>query len=119
MSKKPGPLTARARSLRKDAMPTEIALWEHLKGRQLNGLKFRQQQFGGPFIVDFYCPNTHLVVELDGDTHAGRARADFKRQLCLEEQAVTGLRFCDSEVMNNMDGVLETILAVCGAQVNK
>ena len=119
MSKKPAPITARARSLRKQSTPAEVALWENLKGKQLNGLKFRRQQFIGPFIVDFYCPKTGLVVELDGDTHDGREKSDRQRQLYLEGQGLTVIRFRDSEVMDNMEGVLETILAVCGGRARK
>lgn len=60
----------RARELRQPQTLAELELWKHLRNRQLEGIKFRRQYPLGRFIVDFYCPQAKLAIEIDGDTHA-------------------------------------------------
>ena len=56
-------------SLRNNATATEAILWKALKGKQIDGLKFRRQFGLGPYVLDFYCPEIRLCIELDGDIH--------------------------------------------------
>ncbi len=85
-------LVPRARVLRADATPAERDLWQIVRGGKL-GLRFRRQQPIGPFIVDFYCAEVGLVVELDGAGHAERADYDDRRTRWLEANGLTVLRF--------------------------
>jgi very-short-patch-repair endonuclease len=73
--------TARRKQLREDLTSAEALLWVNLKNSQLDGKKFRRQQSIGPFIVDFYCPECRVAVELDGDGHLSitGAESDEKR----------------------------------------
>jgi adenine-specific DNA-methyltransferase len=88
----------------------EELLWQRLRNRQLNA-KFRRQRPIGPFIVDFYCAEARLVVEIDGDVHleASRADRDQARTEWLEELGYRVLRFGNDEVMQNLEAVLEKI----------
>ena len=83
----------------------EQKLWARLRGRGLQGYKFRRQVPLGPFIVDFCCYDERLVIELDGGQ-----RRDPARTLWLESRGFRVLRFWNSEVLENMDGVLTRIL---------
>ncbi len=68
----------RARELRQDANLPERILWEQLRGRRFQGFKFRRQHPIGPYVVDFYCSAANLVLELDGETHRGKADYDAR-----------------------------------------
>jgi adenine-specific DNA-methyltransferase len=87
----------------------EVLLWQKLRNRQLLGFKFRRQWTLGPFIVDFFCWEAGLVVELDGGQHS--EEGDANRTSWLEEQGYEVRRFWNNEVMENLDGVLEAIAA--------
>ena len=65
----------RARTLRRTMTLPELLLWEKLRGRRLNGLRFRRQHPTGPYILDFYCPQAMLGVEVDGLAHEGAEKA--------------------------------------------
>jgi very-short-patch-repair endonuclease len=86
-------------------------LWFRVRGRRLNGLKFRRQVLIGPYIVDFCCEAARLIVELDGGQHAARAAQDATRTADLEARGYLVLRYWDNDVIRNIDGVLETIVA--------
>ena len=90
-------------------------VWRLLRGRRLSGFKFRRQHWFGPYITDFYCPAAKQVIELDGDSHAadGAAEADHERQAFLESLGLRVLRFWNTEVYENEDGVIETIWQFC------
>src|SRR6056297_3338042 len=90
--------------LRKEMTPAEVQLWKVLKGRKLNGRKFRRQQSLGPYIVDFYCPTESLVIELDGDVHNDELRReyDLKRQEYIQDLGMTVLRFENKMVFENI-----------------
>jgi len=98
-----------ARKLRADATEAEIRLWSKLRRKQLAGFRFRRQQPMGRFIVDFFCPEAQLIVEVDGGQHADEspARADW-----LKRRGYRVLRFWNNEVLANTEGVVETILDV-------
>jgi very-short-patch-repair endonuclease len=74
-----------ARRLRKDLTPAERKLWQALRNRQLDGAFFRRQYPVGPYIVDFICTKSSLVIEIDGDTHAGREFMDLESTRWLQE----------------------------------
>jgi very-short-patch-repair endonuclease len=97
--------------LRQNLTPAEALLWTNLKNSQLAGKKFRRQHSIGPFIVDFYCPECRVAVELDGDGHMTEAGAesDEKRTEFLKRFNMTVIRFENREVFHDLEGVLETI----------
>lgn len=104
-------LKSRRRELRKNMPLPEIILWSRLKGRGLNGYKFRRQYSVGRYIMDFYCPELKLAVEIDGDTHFsdGREEKDRARERLIESYGITFLRFTNIEVNENIEGVLGKI----------
>jgi very-short-patch-repair endonuclease len=95
----------RARELRKNSTPAEQRLWLRLKGRQ-HPL--------GTFILDFYCAQMRLAVELDGGVHQGQAEADAQRSQALERSGIHLIRFPNAAVKDDIEGVLAAILAACG-----
>jgi very-short-patch-repair endonuclease len=101
---------SRARAMRGAPTDAELRLWRLLRDRRLNGVKFRRQVPVGPYIVDFLCVGAELIVEADGSQHAESPR-DKARYTYLASQGWTVLRFWNNEVVQNRDGVLETILA--------
>jgi very-short-patch-repair endonuclease len=90
-----------ARRLRKAMTRAEVALWKRLRGRGLEGLRFRRQHPMGPYVVDFYCPAARLAVELDGEVHQNeRAVArDAERDSWLREQGVRVVRIPNQVVL--------------------
>jgi very-short-patch-repair endonuclease len=82
----------------------------------LAGLKFRRQQPIGKYIVDFYCPEEALIVEVDGSVHFDREEKDRYRQRWLESEGFRVLRFLNTDIHRNVDMVLEEIVRVCGAE---
>jgi very-short-patch-repair endonuclease len=101
-----------ARRLRKVATRHEKRLWWHLRDRKLGGLKFRRQVPIGDRIVDFFCAEAHLAVELDGSGHCRHftEMSDLDRAIELHEKGVRIIRFYNSQVDENLDGVLNAIL---------
>ncbi|MDA9563988.1 endonuclease domain-containing protein [Flavobacteriales bacterium] len=100
--------------LRKRATPAEALLWSKLRGRRLDGLKFRRQHSIGKYIVDFYCPKKKLVVELDGKIHESLAamKYDFKRQNEIELEGIKVIRFTNQQIFDQTKMVLEEISSV-------
>jgi very-short-patch-repair endonuclease len=104
---------ARVRELRKSQTDAERLLWQRIRAGQLNGYKFRRQHEFGGYVLDFYCASARLAVELDGGQHLtdeGLAR-DAERTRFLERNGLCVLRFTNTEVMQELDAVLEAILA--------
>ena len=106
-------LKRRSRKLRENANPVEELLWGYLRSRRLGGFKFRRQHVIGRYISDFYCAEVQLVVELDGESHRGKQQRDARRDRWLEQQGLQVLRFGNADVYENLEGVLDKILAVC------
>ena len=104
----------RARRLRRRLTPAEQVLWERLRNRRLSGLKFRRQHPLGPYIVDFYCAEHRLVVEVDGPIHLRQREADAMRDEYLARYGYRVLRVRNDEVENDLEAVLERILQACG-----
>ena len=103
-------IDAAARRLRHNLTPAEQLLSSALKGKQLNGLKFRCQHPVGRFIVDFFCPQSKLVIELDGAIHDEQIEYDTARTEQFKIYGYRVLRFRNKEVLNNLPSVLERIL---------
>ena len=103
----------RARELRRPLSPPEAKIWSRLRDRRLDGHKFRRQHPIGSYILDFYCQEQRLVVELDGDSHASQVDYDRRRTEWLEARGYRVLRFTNREVANNLEGVLGAILQAC------
>lgn len=78
------------------------------------GAKFQRQVVLAPYIADFACRSERLVIELDGDTHAGREAYDAARTRALEDLGYRVLRFSNSDVMTNLGAVLDAILKALG-----
>ena len=108
-----GKTSPHARGLRRDSTDAERLLWRRLRDRQLGGFKFRRQATLGPYVADFLCVEARLVVEADGGQHT--AEADAKRSAFLEAKGLRVLRFWNNEILENPEGVLETILAAAAA----
>jgi very-short-patch-repair endonuclease len=101
------------RKLRRDQTDAERTLWARLRSKQLRGAKFRRQQLIGPYIVDFINFDSRLVLEIDGSQHNEEEmrQKDEDRTMWLRERGYQVLRFWDNEVLQNVDSVLERILA--------
>jgi adenine-specific DNA-methyltransferase len=102
----------RAKQLRQQPTDAETRLWSRLRRKQLDGLRFRRQAPLGPYVVDFFCPDAKLIIEVDGGQHAGRQAYDTRRTTWLEERGYRVLRFWNNEVLENTDGVLSEILRI-------
>ncbi|ABU57700.1 DUF559 domain-containing protein [Roseiflexus castenholzii] len=98
-----------AREFRKNPTPSEAILWQALRGKQLDGVKFRRQQPIGPFVVDFFAPSHRLIVEVDGPIHESQKTADAERQRLLESLGLRFLRLPASLVEQNLPAALEEV----------
>ncbi|NQU27404.1 MAG: endonuclease domain-containing protein [Candidatus Marinimicrobia bacterium] len=106
------------RHLRNNPTPWEHKLWQHLKGRQLDGLKFRRQTSIGKYIVDFYCPENKLIVEVDGGGHFSQKQkqSDQLRQKELENEGFIVLRYLNTDIDENIAAVLDDISQRCSSK---
>lgn len=102
----------RRQFLRNNATDAEKKLWGLLKGKQLLGYKFRRQQGVEQYIVDFYCAQGKLAVEIDGATHSSPPQkvADRQRTERIKSHGIAVLRFSNTDVSENLDGVLAAIV---------
>ena len=100
----------RARSLRRSLTPAEFVLWARLRGRQLGGFKFVRQEPIGQYYVDFVCRERRLIIELDGGQHA-ESRDDRHRDRVLCALGYRVIRIWNNDVIENLDGVLQTLLS--------
>ena len=103
----------RARELRNHATPAERKLWQFLSGKKLMNLKFRRQHLISPFIVDFYCPERKLIIEVDGGTHIDNQIYDMNREEYLISHGYRILRFLNTEVISGTADVLDKISMAC------
>src|SRR2546422_47030 len=97
--------TELARNLRRDATWAERTLWKHLRNRGVGGARFRRQHGVGPYVLDFYCADALLAIELDGDVHGmpARQQRDEQRDRYLAELGIEVLRFWNEDVWTNLD----------------
>jgi very-short-patch-repair endonuclease len=104
-------LKSRRKELRRCLTPAEAALWKNLQRSQVGGKKFRRQHSVGPYILDFYCPECRLAVELDGQTHFNPMswEHDCRRTEYLKKLNIRVLRFENRDVFECPDWVLQEI----------
>jgi very-short-patch-repair endonuclease len=102
--------TGVAKRLRRDQTDAERVLWFQLRGRRLQGLKFKRQMPIDRYVVDFCCTEARLIIELDGGEHATRIAEDASRTKILEAMGYLVLRFWNNDVLQNTEGVLEEIV---------
>jgi very-short-patch-repair endonuclease len=98
-----------ARRLRNNSTLSEILLWKELKGKKIRGYDFHRQKPIENYIVDFYCPRLNLAIEIDGESHFANETKDKIRQKTIEACGINFLRFDDSEIKRDMEGVLKSI----------
>ena len=112
------PHTENARRLRRNATSPQRMLWNRLRGGRLAGLKFRRQQPIGPYIVDFFCHEVGLVVEVDGRSHDEPGKEDSQREAFLQErQQLQVLRVSNDDVLKETEAVLFAILRAAEKEV--
>lgn len=98
-----------ARTFRKAPTASEAILWRALRGRRLFGRKFRRQQPIGPFVVDFFCAEERLIVEVDGPIHDKQREADAHRQSLIEALGLRFVRLPAVTVETDLDTALQRI----------
>ena len=103
-----------ARELRQVETETEKNLWESLRGKRLNGLKFRRQHPYEHYVLDFFCVEHQLAVELDGSVHdvLDQVAYDEERTRFLNEHGLRVIRFRNEEVKKNLSKVLQKIIEI-------
>ncbi|WP_292063343.1 endonuclease domain-containing protein [Brevundimonas sp. UBA7664] len=108
---------ARARQIRRRLTLPEVILWSALRGRRLGGARFRRQHPVGPYILDFYCVEARLAVEIDGRVHEhpDQLAHDQRRTEWLRLRGISVCRIAARDVLGNLEGVLISIRQrVCG-----
>jgi very-short-patch-repair endonuclease len=98
-----------ARHMRREPTRSELAFWQAVRGRRLEGVKFRRQQVIDRFVADFFAPSHRLVVEIDGGVHIGREEHDDLRERYLRECGLKVLRFTADEVELKPAQVVESV----------
>ena len=95
-----------------------MLLWRHLHNRKMGGCKFRRQQPVGPYVLDFFCPEKRLGIELDGREHGDpeRIQRDRVRDEYLVAQGIRTVRFWNFQLRENLEGVLERIRMELGKE---
>ena len=104
-------LKQHSRELRNNLTDAERSLWSKLRRKQLNGVQFYRQRIIGDYIVDFYCHQAKIVVEVDGSQHYSQdmMERDRKRDEYMKSSGLMVLRFSDAEVLENIEGVVQRI----------
>ena len=113
-------ILSRARELRREMTPQEHKLWQRLRGKQLLGLRFRRQHPINRFILDFFCYEHKVAVEIDGDSHyqPDQQEYDQARTDWLVQHGIRVIRFTNRDLDANIEGVLGEIAQVCGADTD-
>lgn len=106
--------TGTAKRLRRQETESEKLLWSRIRNRQIADSKFRRQWPIGEFIADFVCLEARLIVEVDGGQHAN-SRHDRARSAALENLGYRVVRYWNNDVMQNIEGVLESLLKHLGS----
>ena len=104
-------LKDRRRNLRNNSTKAESLLWEHLRKNQILGFKFRRQFSIDAYVVDFYCTEFKLAIEIDGVTHLKDEEKEYDdyRQTSLEKVEITFLRFTNQDIFDKLNWVIDTI----------
>lgn len=105
-------LKERRRELRRNQTDAEKMLWRQVRGKQLKDKKFFRQYSVGSYILDFYCPEIKLAVELDGGQHTDeeKKKYDNVRSEYLQQQGINVIRFWNHEVLQQLEAVLAKIV---------
>jgi len=106
-------LKDRAKQLRKAGVLSEVLLWRELKGRKFLGLDFDRQKIVGNYIVDLYCDELQLVIEIDGSSHNDKQEHDDIRDAYLLGLNLRALHIQDIDVKKNLDGVMLYLKSYC------
>ena len=103
----------RRRELRRNSTPSEKILWNYLRAGRFEGIKFRRQHGVLHYILDFYCSELKLAIEIDGSSHDSEEAQEYdaERQSAIENLGIQFLRFTNEEIEKHTEGVLETIRA--------
>jgi very-short-patch-repair endonuclease len=110
------PRVERARELRREDTEAEAKLWNALRARRLGGWRWKRQVPWEPYFLDFLSVEAGLVVEVDGGQHADQVAYDERRTAYIERAGLRVLRFWNSAVLTNLDGVCLSILDACGGE---
>jgi len=108
------------RTLRKNMTDSELKLWSRIRRRQMHGLQFYRQRPIGHYIVDFYCPQAQLVLEVDGSEHINKYKnsKDQYRDHYLKQQGVRVLKFDNLQVLHQIDAVIERIYRSIASRIS-
>ena len=101
-------LKPRRQELRHNETDAEKVFWSHVRNKKLQGLKFFRQYSIGPYILDFYCPEKRIAVELDGSQHSEEENREYdaERTEYLRAQDIEVIRFWNHEVLSDIEGIL-------------
>ncbi len=103
-------LKTKARENRNNPTKPEIVMWaEVLRNRQMKGYKFLRQKPIGKYILDFYCSELKLAIEIDGDTHAEQETYDKERTKCLNQLGIKVIRYGNPDVMTALEGIWDDL----------
>ena len=110
--------------LRNNITKWEVRLWNDLKGKKMFGFKVRRQYGIDNFVIDFYCPELKLAIELDGDVHyfQKKAETDFRKEILLAEEGIELIRLKNENLEEDYESVviyLEDIFKKRAAELNK
>ncbi len=106
-------LKERAKELRKAGNLSEVLLWQQIKNKKFLGLDFHRQKIIGNYIVDFYCPELDLVVEIDGSSHDFKEEYDAKREEFLKSLKLNVIHFEDKRVKQDLNAALAELEGYC------
>jgi very-short-patch-repair endonuclease len=109
-------LTERAKNLRKGGNLPEVVFWNRVKRKRFKHLDFDRQKVIGNYIVDFYCANCKLVVEIDGSSHYNKKKYDMKRDVYLRSLGLVVVHFKVNDVMHNLGKVLVSLGSIIDTQ---
>ena len=111
-------VVARARDLRREMTLPEVLLWRVLRSRP-GGLKFRRQHPLGPYVLDFFCRNARLAVEIDGEAHnrGDRPQRDLMRDETLRLQGILALRIAATDILSDLEAVVRYIVSTASERM--
>ena len=111
-------LIASARGMRQSPTHAEGLLWKRLRKKRLGGFRFRSQHIIHSFIVDFYCPQAKLVIEIDGSVHDNQQEYDQEREKILEIFGYQIVRFKNAQIKTELESVLARIYNACKTRID-
>jgi len=102
-------LKTRAKELRKAGNLPEVLLWQQLKNKSFKNYDFDRQKIIGNYIVDFFCTNRGVVIEIDGSSHENKTEYDKERDTFLESQGLTVIRIQAKDILNNLQNTINML----------